>query len=994
MRPGSHRDRVADPVARTIARANLLRRLAKVETATPRIGRFTVLDKLGEGAHGVVYAAFDPELDRRVALKLLRRDQQRSQERLRREARALARLSHPNVVGVHEVGETEGAIFVAMEFVDGETLDRWLARGQRPDAILEVLIAAGRGLAEAHARGLTHRDFKPSNVMVGRDGRARVTDFGLASVAPSVESEGTLPDDDALGVTQTGVVLGTPAYMAPEQHQGHRADARSDQYSFCLTAWQALLGRHPLATDAGPLPPMELLVEGKNDGPSAWPSPSVSRRIGQALRRGLAVEPSERFEGLPSLLAALSPPPTRSRRWRFAVGAVAVVAAAGSAWGARAQQRPCEDASGQLEGVWDDDARAGVEAAFATSNVGYGEQTFGRIERQLDHYAQQWVAIYADACEATRVRGDQSEAVMDLRMVCLRQSRAELAAVSGVLGRAGEDVVRVAHDVVGGLPPLSRCDDIEALQSDVPLPPPAEAEAVAQARAALARAKVEVRAGRFEVGLGQVEDAERSLRGVAYAPVKTELALRRGAVLERLSDFEGAERELREALRSASRWHQWDEAFEASTLLVVVVGDRLGKPKEATRYVDLADGLATDDPVRVAQLRTNLGTVHLRAGLYDDAEAEYRRALDSAEDADESLQGPLQIPTIRALLAQVLYLRGDYAAAEVEARQSLESFETVLGQTHPDVGSAAATLGLCLVGRGDPGGAEVQFRRALQITEDTVGPEHLHAATGYSNLGLSLVLQGRYAEARPQFARALRIYVDTVGPEHPDVAQIRYNLAVTMQAELEFEAARDELIQTASLQRKQLEPGHPTLGTTLVALATTHCELEEYEQSDAAFTEAREILAEHLGAEHPTMLSLRSNWLQCRVDRGEGQDLDAAEDEARSLLATRLRLLGDEHPDVAHSRLVLAKILLAGGRANEAAEEAERAHGSFERNDGADRYRAQSAFLLARALAEAGREPKRARALAAQAQTTYAAMGWRDDVETVESWLTRSPTGR
>ncbi len=215
------------------------------------VGRYVILDRIGAGGMGVVYAAYDPELDRRVALKLLRTDRFAAPGHLRllREAKALARLTHPNVVAVHDAGTFGDQVFVAMELVEGETLRQWLEAGARSwREVLDRLLAAGRGLAAAHAAGLVHRDFKPENVLLGRDGRVRVVDFGLAKALADAAEEPAAPDSGgelASPLTEWGAVLGTPAYMAPEQIRGIAADARSDQFSFCVALYEALYGERP-----------------------------------------------------------------------------------------------------------------------------------------------------------------------------------------------------------------------------------------------------------------------------------------------------------------------------------------------------------------------------------------------------------------------------------------------------------------------------------------------------------------------------------------------------------------------------------------------------------------------------------------------------------------------------------------------------------------------------------------------------------------------------
>ncbi|MCA9678315.1 MAG: protein kinase, partial [Myxococcales bacterium] len=287
-----------------------------VVIAGDTIGRYIILARLGAGGMGVVFTAYDPQLDRKVALKLLRTGsglaEGEARARLVREAQAIAQLSHPNVVAVYDVGTADsGDVYIAMEFVEGETLTSWLGHWERSwREILEMFFQAGRGLAAAHARGLMHRDFKPDNVLVGLDGRVRVTDFGLArSVIDHVEElskDRPRPDLAALRVTltATGAVLGTPRYMAPEQLRGATADARSDQFSFCIALYEALYGTHPLPGDS--------VIEMVQHGAEPTPPPvdtKVPPSIGRTLMRGLSIEPVKRYSTMSALLVELTPPP-------------------------------------------------------------------------------------------------------------------------------------------------------------------------------------------------------------------------------------------------------------------------------------------------------------------------------------------------------------------------------------------------------------------------------------------------------------------------------------------------------------------------------------------------------------------------------------------------------------------------------------------------------------------------------------------------------------
>ena len=310
------------------------RRLATVPPSGSRVGRYTLVGELGRGGMGVVVAAHDPELDRRVAIKLISAGagahREQLQARLLREARAMAKIRHPNVVSVYEVGEHEGQVYLAMEQVDGGTLRDELRerRGESWKLIVERFIEAGRGLAAAHAAGLIHRDFKPENVFVDRDGRVLVGDFGLAGAHVEVGESGSEPSslDDRL--TRADMVLGTPGYMAPEQHEGAAVDGRADQFAFCVALYEALYGKRPFAGETTPE-----YVEAVLAGDVAEPPPGrkMPAWLRAAMLRGLSRDPGDRFSSMDELLLALGADPARDSLVRHRVR-LAVVAAGGAFW--------------------------------------------------------------------------------------------------------------------------------------------------------------------------------------------------------------------------------------------------------------------------------------------------------------------------------------------------------------------------------------------------------------------------------------------------------------------------------------------------------------------------------------------------------------------------------------------------------------------------------------------------------------------------------------
>ncbi|MCH9687522.1 MAG: serine/threonine protein kinase, partial [Deltaproteobacteria bacterium] len=387
------------------------------------IGRYVVLYRLGRGGMGVVYAAYDPQLDRKVAVKLLRRTDSRpksheSHGRMLREAQALARLSHPNVVAVHDAGLLDGQVFVAMDFVDGETLRRWLkSKPRHSREIVNAFVQAAEALTAAHAAEIVHRDFKPDNAIIGRDGRVQVLDFGLARLHNDtpVDREPALEPPSAADTEGDGEARrqGTPAYMAPEQHDRKRVGPAADQYSFCVSLWEALCERPPFAGKD------DVLVDNIKAGRLTEPARGkLSGHLRKILRRGLSADPRARYPSMRALLLELRRDPGRHRRRASAgLGAIALVGGGAAIYAnVAAQPTPCSAAEQRMESVWGAQRRARVGAALGGAARGHAAHTREATTRALDDYATRWTDAYVESCEATHVRHEQSEALLDLRM--------------------------------------------------------------------------------------------------------------------------------------------------------------------------------------------------------------------------------------------------------------------------------------------------------------------------------------------------------------------------------------------------------------------------------------------------------------------------------------------------------------------------------------------------------------------------------------------------
>src|SRR5262249_42016183 len=432
------------------------------------INRFLVVEELGRGGMGLVLSAYDPQLDRRVALKLLRdADGLRAATELAREAQAMARLQHPNVVAVHEVGEVNGTPYVVMEQVAGLTFRDWLAaapRGWR--AIVDLLVGAGEGLAAAHRAGIVHRDFKPENVLVDADGRPRVADFGLAALARARPIAG-----------------GTLGYMAPEQRAGESIDERADQYAFCTTAWEALQGERP-AADPAP--------------PRARRAPASVYR---ALARGLRTRRDERWPSMAALLGAVRPPASR-RRWLWIGGAAAFGVVAFAVGRHEAAAPRCDDGAARIAAVWDGAARDRVAGAFRRTGRPNADDTFVRVDAALRARSDAWARLHRDVCEATYVRHEQSDALLDLRMRCLDQARSELGALAAALAGSDGAALDRAPQAAANAGDLAACSDAATLVAGVPPPrDPAAIAGVEAVREQLARLTALRALGQWKEGL-------------------------------------------------------------------------------------------------------------------------------------------------------------------------------------------------------------------------------------------------------------------------------------------------------------------------------------------------------------------------------------------------------------------------------------------------------------------------------------------------------------
>lgn len=590
-----------------------------------RLGRYVILYRLGSGGMGVVFAAYDPELDRKVALKLVRLEtgSPAAREALRREAQAMARLSHPNIVAVHDVGGEGRDVFLAMDLIDGVTLDEWQKLETRSwRDVLRLFVQAGRGLAAAHAAGVVHGDFSPRNVLVTAEETALIADFGLARALGGPDAG---PADEA--------VRGTPAYLAPERLLGVAVDPRSDQFSFCAALYRALYGTVPFPADAP-----ELYVERVGRGALEPPRDGrrVPRRLLALLRRGLDARPENRFTTMPELLGRLEAAARRPRVWRFAAAVPLVIAGiAGSVLLGRQDQASPPD---RLAGVWSEAQRQSVRRALLRLDPAAGAQAAARLDSEIEAYAARWRAIDEDGHRAAI--GDSGDGrggtglVRDRQRLCLDARRAELRALISRLETWQDRSLEPAVRAVQGLSDLGSCADVRVLR-DLKTPPPD-----ARIRRAMVplQERLEEQFTLLETGgvpdLARVDRLVDEAVRLGYLPlilraheIRAAIRADRGAPGAR-ADLEAA---LRAAVASADPIGQ----ARMFGLLAKDVGLIEGRFADARLWRDLAGaGLAALGPgheeIEVG-VQQSLGAVALAEGDFREAARRYRRALDLAE---------------------------------------------------------------------------------------------------------------------------------------------------------------------------------------------------------------------------------------------------------------------------------------------------------------------------------------------------------------------------
>jgi eukaryotic-like serine/threonine-protein kinase len=954
------------------------------------IGEYAQPKVLGEGGMSIVCLALHPGLGRRVAIKLMKSS--KDLDRLRREARALASLSHPNVVeifdfGLHELEDGTHVPFIAMEHVPGVTLGEWQARERSWVRIMAMYVAAGRGLAAAHRQGIVHRDFKPSNVIVGEDGRPRVLDFGIAraqhawsasgeagttEVSSRPSTPGAAASEQAMALTKTGTVAGTPLFMAPEQRTGQATDAASDQYSFCVALYEALYREHPFAGPRGAALTHASLAERAMAGEVGEPPrrSGVPSRLRKLLLRGLSPDPAARYPSMDALLDALE----RARRGRviaWVAGGV-VLGAGGLVGAALLMEDPVQGASAVAEASAEPDPCSGDDcppggspddpltaiAAAALRGALQGIE-HGRASGRYDELEPRAESVLALA----RVLGHEpvlAEALLAAGLAARSNGRAARALER--LEEAYLLATRIEHDQVALQAALELVAVTGDDTSDVP-----EAETwIRHAESILARtdAPAEARAA-WHDRLGLLH----RLRG-DYEAAVSEHAL----ALDMLEQS-GAPDELRlasihDALASAQAdAGRWNDALGHADLALRMREDLLGSlhPEVAAAHSGLGTiysrmeryeeslrhheraleiGKLTLRPEHpsIAAHHSNVGDSLQPLGRYDECLDHLRRAV-SIHEANQT--GAAMIAESRQNVARALDALGRLDEAIPTFEQALHELEEALGDTNPRLLYVLNNLSVAYFRTGKVDEAIALLRRALDIGVASLGDANVEVANLHETLASVLYWKGGYAEAYEHQRRALEIRRAEVPTRPWSLSNAHHNLGTTLAMMDRDAEALVELQQAVALAR-ELPPEQASLvrlGQSLAALGSLLSSTDD-RSAGPVLEEAVTVFQSALSADDPQV-------------------------------ATALSSLGEHHLRVGRPRRALAVL-----------ERALSIPRPLEMYAG---HVATTRFAAARALWAIGGDRARAVTLAEHARDEWAALApdWSEDLHAVDAWLQR-----
>lgn len=935
------------------------RQLVQAALPPTALLRFTDIAWLGEGGMGVVYSAYDATLERTVAIKVLSasgEDAEARCARLLREGQALAKLRHPNVVGIHDAQRDGGEVWLSMEYVDGVTLTTWLAASRRTwREVVPVVVCVARGLAAAHAAGLVHSDVKPGNVMIDRAGRVLVMDFGLVrthALALTTADEGAAErtmEIEPAPASRVMAVQGTPGYMAPEQWRGAGTDGRTDQFSLCVLLWEALYGERPFAGTSAEA--LQANVCGGVMRPLP-PRPRVPKWLRAAMLRGLAVPPGQRFASMEEFADALEFGGARVRnRWirRGLVAAAVVAGVAGAGYEVDQSRRiaACEATGAEIADVWNDDARAAMQRSIRATGLSFAAATADRLPIWFAAQAEAWRAARTAACMHVDVEASWDADTLDRALWCLEDRRVEVEVLVDELSHADVAAVQKAILAAAHLRPIAACLDEDQLRRQL-TPPAADRGTVGQLRRDLTRAYSLKFLGRYAEALALVQATRAAAEALPWVPLAANAQQLESALLSDHGNYPQARRLGAEAYFAAANVGAWDVAAAAAADVAYTLSQRLALPAEAREWLEHS---------RVAI--THAGDP---SGLRESARL--------------------------SRLALVEHQEGHVDRGRDLNREAIARTKAMLGEAHPDVAALLSNLGADYQKLGDYERAEEVQTQALNFRMATQGPDHPDVAEILSNLGNTYRFTGALRESFALHRRALDILERALGADNIELAPTLNNLAVVAMARGDLELARATNERALAIKEKALGPDHPDVATSLNNLAGVYVEIGRLAEALPLMARATRIWEKVLGADHADVALSLSNQAVLQLSLGA---FPAARELFIRAIAIREMKLGANHPDVAYSLVGLGESYLADGKPREALAPLLRAVAIYDALPGVQEAEIDADFDLAKALVETGGDRKRALVEAEKAREglIQAGPGKADTLATVEAWIAK-----
>ena len=790
------------------------------EVIGARVGRYVIVEHIGSGGMGDVFKAYDPELDRKIALKLVHSELMddsgsSAKARLMREAQAMAKLSHPNVVAVHDVQTVDDDVAIAMEFIDGVTLKEWLKEKKRNwSELADVFVQAGEGLQAAHEKGLIHRDFKPENVLIRKDGRVFVSDFGLVARRgdgqKSLESgfirkqrsrNKKLLDTE---LTRSGALLGTPFYMSPEQYGGEfSVDSKTDQFSFCIVLFESLYGKRPFEGRSLEELKQKTISADSVILPRERHVPSWLRSV---LLRGLSKDPSDRFDSMKEIVSVLKDcSSTNRRRLIYTVSATLLVVL-----GIilllqfyKKQDYQCSKFKHELSDLWNPTKQKEVKNSFLNSKVDGAENNYKAVLRKLSNYSEKWANSLVEACRDTHERRLYSPEVLDLRVACLQDLKASFSIlVHNLTGSIDQSTVRKAINAIDNISTINKCSNISQLK-------------------ALDRMNTEPDSPNSKEMLTTLRNNIREIK-IMYD-------------LGNLTDGKSlTERVIR---LSSKHLHPWiiTDAYHWRAMFLEVEG----------KYAEAIEALV--ESARLAGITGNmryfLNAIRVQAWIMSVRNKKHSDALALLEYVDERVIGsPLvssldwkKIQVTKAIIQTEI---GNFSEAAKNLRNAVKAFEAEYGVNNFNTAKLYHNLGYVLSKQGLYEESLTYFKKAKDATAKSQSEDHFFVGNEIVAIGSIYRQMGNFDTAVAMLKEGYKILCNSIGREHKVTIKALLEMCKTKLAIHSSDAARKCFKEVVDTEIKTSRSRSKYHLEAVIGLASCYFSKKDYQQSKKYIIEA------------------------------------------------------------------------------------------------------------------------------------------------------------